>query len=235
MPELAVILPTRDVEQGGGSAVPRRFSAIACIAAFAVLLGSSVSSGAAKTGFAALVGKRLPGAPKTWLPIANPYTHPVDVAGSSTPPLVTFGTGQEVDFFEFRTSKEASAFYSNPPLAARMVTNTIQGFESLAGATGIPGPSRWLGMRDCAWSSGPATGELSGGTINAAGKCSAGAPGFLGFAIIMQRGTTVAIAHTISGGPLGIGIQAAGNATVVAQNKALASHASELMKSVGLS
>src|ERR1700678_3315687 len=83
---------------------------------------SAASAKTSSTNFAALTGKMLPGVPpyrggKGWLPIASPEEHPVDVAGTSTPPVLTNddSTGQSVAFFEFASSKNAAAFYSKPP------------------------------------------------------------------------------------------------------------------------
>jgi hypothetical protein len=216
------------------------------LVAFSLFLAGCGSSGTTTTtGFSSLIGKRVPGTSSAWLAIASPEAHPVDVAGSSSPPLVTNddSTGQAVYFFEFPSSEDASAFYSNPPVASELVSTGVQAVESVSGATGVPTPSRWLDLRECLWSGGPGEGGTagagtpSGGKMNSAGKCSVGTPSSIGFAIIMQRSTTVAIAQAVGGGSVlgSAGIQAAIDSTVASESMALAAHTSELLKTVGVS
>jgi len=222
--------------------------------ALAVLLAacsSSPSTNAAKpTGFAALTGKRLSGTSSSWLAIASPAAHPVDVAGTSTPPVITDNESafQSVTFFDFPTSAAAATFYSNPPLASVLtssplqVLSAVEGFQPLAGASALPAPSRWLDLRECLYAAGHAVqsvvGTPSGGKIDAAGNCSIGAPRAIGLGMIFHQGTVVVIVETLGGdGALEStsALEAAPDAKVVTHSKALASSASALLHTVGIS
>ncbi len=156
--------------------------------------------------FAALSGKRLPGAPSTWTPIGSPLSHPVNVSTTITPPVSTGALSADgaVSFFDFGSTADASAFYRNPPLEAREVAISlgILQYRSLRGATGVPQPSRGLDLRTCLWSGGPnqggtrGKGELSGGTMSASGVCSQGTSSSIGVAMIVQRGNVVFISQS---------------------------------------
>jgi hypothetical protein len=155
-------------------------------------------------GLALLSGKRLPGAPSSWTPIGSPLSHPVNVAGTITPPVETgeIAGGGPVSFFEFGSVAGATAFYKGPPLDAREVAISpgILQYRPLAGPTGVPQPSRGLDLRSCLWSySGPGHGTPSSGTMNAAGSCSEGASSSIGVATIVQRGKIVVISQAIGG------------------------------------
>jgi hypothetical protein len=172
-------------------------------AALAICSGSSPASARTSSkGFAALTGKVLPGLPryqkgKGWLPIASPEAHPIDVDGTSTPPVITNddSTGQWVAFFDFPNSKDAAAFYLNSPrvlvgplAAVFLLTSGEEEMLPLAAPTTAddnpvaivadqpPAPSRWLQLQQCLNTKGHGVasyevGQPSGGTLNAAGHC----------------------------------------------------------------
>jgi hypothetical protein len=161
--------------------------------------GSTTNS----NGLAALDGKSLAGT-SGWIPIASPLSHPVNVSGTVIPPVQTNDTtGNTVSFFDFGSSADATAFYDDPPLEARLIASGIQQYRPLAGATGVPAPSRGLDLRECIWSGGPGqggaagAGSPSGGTMNAAGACSSGTPSSIGVATIVLRGGVVVISQSI--------------------------------------
>lgn len=200
------------------------------------------------TRFAALTGKSLSGTSADWIPIASPFKNPVNVSTTITPPVETDGMGadgsqQTVAFFDFANEADASAFYSNPPLDAHLISPGILAFESLAGATGIPTPSRGLDLRSCLWVGGPGQGGAggagtpSGGDLLPSGQCSpgqgaaAGSPSSsIGAATILQRGDVVVLVEggdaTVIGGPA--------SPSELSQNAALASSALQLLQMVGL-
>lgn len=167
--------------------------------------GSTTNS----NGLAALSGKRLPGTSSEWVPIASPFSHPTNVAATTTAPMQTNDTGNTVSFFEFGSTADATAFYKNPPLEARLIATGILQYQPLAGATGVPQPSRGLDLRGCLWSGGPGQGGSagrgtpSGGTMNAAGSCSQGAASSIGVATIVQRGTVVLISQSVGKSVIG--------------------------------
>jgi hypothetical protein len=218
---------------------------VSVVVGVVVLLAASSSTGMAAAGFRSLIGKRVPGTSAAWLAIASPEAHPVDVAGTSSPPLVTNddALAQAVYFLGFANSKDAADFYVSPTVKVELVSNGVEGFEAVSGAPHVTAPARWLDLRECLWSGGPGeggsrgAGTPSGGEMDAAGKCSSGTPSSIGFAIIMRRGSTVAIAQCGGGGNIlgSAGVQAAIDVKVVTQTTALASHTSELLTSVGLS
>ena len=116
-------------QQRKGSAMRRRFLGMVALAVLLAACSSSPGTNAAKpTGFAALTGKRLSGTSSSWLAIASPAAHPVDVAGTSTPPVITDNESafQSVTFFDFPTSAAAATFYSNPPLASVLTSSPLQ-------------------------------------------------------------------------------------------------------------
>lgn len=183
------------------------------LAAALMVLASTVQVDASNTkGFAALQGKRLAGTTKAWLPIANPYTHPKDIGGSSEPPLITNDDsgGVAVTFFDFKSKEAATKFYDSPPQASARILvglGTAQGYAPLlpwaqvpTGWTiGVPSPARDTALNGCVLSTNY---ELSGGKMNAAGKCSGSSTsvaGAIGDAIILRRGTVVVIASAIVG------------------------------------
>ena len=187
---------------------------------------ATVGSAGSSQGFAALDGKRVPGTPKSWLPIANPYIHPKNVAGTDVPPVIT-GSFLGINFFHFSSTAKAKAFYADPPLAARMGEDGVLAYASLPGPTGVPAPSRGVDLRSCLFS----TGGSAGGTMNAAGACSAGVPSSLGTATIAQRGKVVVIAQgpnqtSVTGG--------SANPSELTNNTAYMLAALKLMKQVGL-
>jgi hypothetical protein len=221
---------------------------MAIVGTLAVTMAACSSSSSSSTtttpgSITALVGKRIPGTGTSWTKIANGYTHPANVGGTSIPPVSTFnsaaGSGEYVSFFQFSDSAAAAAFYSNPPVAARLFAEGIQGFEPTAGATSVAAPSKWLDLRQCDYSSSNAVasvvGEPSGGKMDAAGNCSTGTPSSVGFATVTQRGNVVVLVSTFGGGPdLGIGITAAIASTVVAQNMKLTASTVAFMASAGV-
>ncbi len=173
------------------------------------------ASTAAASGFAALNGKRLAGtSSSTWLPIASPFKHPTNLDGTITPPVETNDLTHTVSFFEFKSASATSAFYANPPLAARLITFGIQQYRPLAGATGIAAPARGLDLRECLWAGGAGQGGVagkgtpSGGTMNASGDCTKGTSSSIGVAIIVRVGNVVVISQatgtTVIGHPAGV-------------------------------
>jgi hypothetical protein len=215
-------------------------SVITSIATASLLVAASsgTASGNSNRGFAALIGKRLAGTSKVWLPIASPYTHPKDVAGTVTPPVITDNTsGAIVAFFDFGSVRAATTFYDAPPTAARLYEAGILAYQSLPGATGAPPPARGLDLRSCLYSatqaSGAAVGESVGakGTMNAAGVCSIGTSSSIGTATMIRRGDVVVICY---GGSQDSVIGGAANPSELTGNAALALSASKLLKKVGL-
>lgn len=205
--------------------------------------GSSATSTSPKpTGFAALTGKRLSGAPSSWLPIANPYTHPANVGGTVVPPVEAWGTGADgvasdsVVFFAFANAADASAFYNNPPLGARIEAVGILAYQPLSGNTGIPAPSRGLDLRSCLWSGGPGQGGTagkgasSGGNLQTSGQCSVGTASSIGIATIFQRGSVVVIVSSVDTTVIG----GSADPSELSQNAALEISALQLMQTVGL-
>lgn len=185
-----------------------RGALIGLVAAFALVgCGSSTSTSSNGSSthtneLAALSGKVLPGTPSSWTPIGSPLSHPVNVAGTITPPVETgeIAGGNAVSFFEFGSAANASAFYRHLPLGAREVAISpgILQYQPLAGATGVPQPSRGLDLRTCLWSySGPGHGTPSSGTMNPVGSCSEGASSSMGVATIIRRGKIVVISQAI--------------------------------------
>jgi hypothetical protein len=207
------------------------------------------SSSTKPTGFAALTGKRLSGTSSAWLPIASPAVHPVDVAGTSTPPVLTRPDNayKSVTFFDFPSSASAAAFYSNPPQPV-LTASPLQelpavvggGIQPLAGATATPTPSQWLDLRECVYSASSAVpGSPSGGIIDAAGNCSKGTPTSIGIAMIIQRGPVVVLVQTLGGVLSPAPITTATNIdayslSIESQNQALAISALDLLHAVGL-
>jgi hypothetical protein len=191
--------------------------------------------------FPDLSGKRLPGAPTDWIPMASPLQNPVNVSTTITPPVQTNGTAdggaqQTVAFFDFGNEADATAFYDKPPLDARLISTGILAYKQLAGYTGIPAPSRGLDLRSCLWAGGPGQGgdngrgTPSGGDLLPTGQCSAGTSSSIGVATILRRGQVVVIVESIDTSVIG------GPASPAELSKitALASSALQLMQSVGL-
>ncbi len=190
-----------------------------------------------------LIGKRIPGASAGWIAIASPESDPVNVAGTSVPPLVTNNgsLGESVSFFQFLTVSQASAFYLQPPAAARLVFPGIQAYQVIADANAAPPPSRWLDLRECLRSGGPGPGGAegadtpSGGSMDAAGNCSVGTPSSIGFATELQRGNVVVLVQTMGGSPVlgSAGISTTADSTTVSLNTALTTKTLSLMNSLG--
>lgn len=224
----------------------RRGLGLAVIGVALLMVGcGSTAAPATRTpsAFSALSGKSFPGAPSSWLAIANPYVHPADVGGTVTPPVLTGGTGTDgassdtVAFFDFANSGAASAFYNDPPLAARMTAKGILAYVPLTGATGVPAPSRGLDLRACLWAGGPnqggssGRGTSSGGTLLASGQCSQGTASSMGVGTIIQRGAVVVLVETVETSVIG----GSADPSELTQNVTLATSALQLLQSVGLS
>jgi hypothetical protein len=199
------------------------------------------------TRFAALAGKSLSGTSADWIPIASPFKNPVKVSTTIAPPVETDGPGvdgatQTVAFFDFANEADASAFFNNPPVDAHLISPGILAFESLAGDTGIPNPSRGLDLRSCLWVGGPGQGAAgagtpSGGHLLPSGQCSpgqgaaAGSPSSsIGAATILQRGDVVVL---VEGGDATV-IGGVASPSELSQNTALAHSALQLLQMVGL-
>lgn len=198
---------------------------------FLALLGVVALAGnvAAANGFSALKGKRIPGTGSNWIPIASPFAHPKDVAGTITPPIETNTVAYSVSFFEFASDRAAATFYAGPPVAARLITFGIQAYRSLPGPTGVPGPSRGLDLRQCLIAKGPARG-MPGGTLTPNGNCTLGVPSSFGVATIIQRGPIVVIVQSVQTTVVG-GFASSSELT---QNTSLALRTLTLLRSVGL-
>lgn len=218
------------------------FSGIACAAV--VLLSSAGCSSERNqatptTGFAALNGKRLAGTSAEWIPISSPFDPPKNVATTISPPLRTVRNGPgantftSVAFFDFATSSDATTFYENPPVDARLNLVSIQAFKSLDGETAVPPPSRGVDLRSCVWEGGDNEGPLgsyAAGQLSASGECSLGHASSIGVATIIQRGPIVVIIESI--GNMVVGGFA--NASELSQNAALAVAALKLLHQVDL-
>jgi hypothetical protein len=199
-------------------------------------------AGASGSGYQGLMGKRVPGTTKTWLPIASPYTHPKDVAGTSTPPVITdsSSTADSVSFFEFPSSAKAEKFATALPDTARLYAAGIQRFAPTTGPLAIPAPVEWYDLQECLYAAGQAApnavGEPSGGKMSASGTCTSGTAGSIGFAEAIQRGKVVALVETLGGGSVlgSDGANAAIDVDVVTANETYAKGTVALMKSVGL-
>ncbi len=191
---------------------------------------------AAPSGFDALMGKAVPGAPSDWLPIANPYAAPEDVAGTVVPPIITGDITNNVYFFDFKNSATAATFYKAPPVAARMELGGILEFAPMSGTTGVASPSKGLDLRTCLWAGGPhqggaaEKGEPSGGALKQDGQCSKGTNSSLGTATILRRGPVVVL--VIDEGTSVVGRPAA--ASSLRDNTRLARGAVQLLTNVGL-
>lgn len=200
------------------------------------------------TKFAALSGKRLAGTSSDWVPIASPFSSPKNVSKTITPPVETDGMGadgsqQTVSFFDFSNSADATAFYSNLPLEARLISTGILAYLPFAGDTGIPMPSRGLDLRACLWVGGSGQGgdsgrgTPSGGNLLPSGQCSAGTgakvgspSSSIGVATIFQRGQVVVIVESIGTSVIG----GAANPSDLSQITSLGSSALQLLQKVGL-
>jgi hypothetical protein len=203
-----------------------------------VAAAAGPAGASSKTGFAALNGKRIAGTKYPWLPIANPYVHPKDIGGTSTPPLTTSGSQGSVSFFDFSSKSKATTFYNNPPVAARIDDDGVEWIAPLAGATEVGAPSKWVDLQECLYTDPPAVasvvGEPSGGKVNASGTCTSGALGHIGFAEVIQRGKVVVLVATFGGVNGSAGIQGAIDVPVVTLNESYAKSALSLMKKAHL-
>ena len=205
-----------------------------------VAIGGCGSTTNNSNPLAPLIGKRLPGTSSNWIPIASPLSHPTEVSTTVTPPVQTNTLGNTVSFFAFGSTADATAFYDNPPLGARLITYGIQQYRPLAGATGVPQPSRGLDLRACLWSGGPGQGGAagrgtpSGGTMDTSGSCSVGTPSSIGVATITQRGKIVVISQGIGTSVIGghAGRAALSSSALGVRRYALS--ALSLMQQVGL-
>lgn len=161
---------------------------------------AACGSGSSSDPLAALNGKQLAGTSE-WIPIASPLKNPTDVAGTVTPPVQTSSAplgGDSVAFFAFSTPAAAEAFYKTPPIDARLDIFGILQYRPLAGAPGVPQPSRGLDLRTCLWSfSGPGHGTPSTGSMTASGNCTEGSSSSMGVATITQRGRIVVISQSL--------------------------------------
>ena len=193
---------------------------VACLSLILAACSSSPSTSTSKAaGFTALKGKRLPGTSPAWTSIASALSHPADVAGTVPPPVQTISPdlGHVVFFFDFSNSADASAFYENLPLAARLDELGIVAYEPLAGATGIPMPSRGLVEEEC---------QAYGADPLPSGRCSVGTPSPVGVVTIFQRGAVVVMVST--------SIVGVATSSKLSKNTALASSALKLLQTVGL-
>jgi hypothetical protein len=185
--------------------------------------GEATTSGspAAPKSFAMLSGQRLAGTGSDWIAIASPFNQPANVDRTITPPIQTNDTTYTVAFFDFNSASDAASFYMNPPLDARLILTGILAYQTLAGDTAVPAPSRGLDLRSCLWKGGPGQGGAgagtpSGGTMDAAGNCSVGTSSSIGVATILQRGDIVVLVESTNNTVIGASASPAdlmGNAT----------------------
>jgi len=156
--------------------------------------------------------------------------HPVDIAGTITPPVeATDSVLQTVTFWDFSDAGHALAFYNKAPLAARLDLAGILAFQPLAGSTGVPSPSRGLDEMSCLEKLPNGITQSSGGKVMASGQCSRGSLSSIGVATILTRGSVVVIAESIA---TTFGSVAASSA--LSKNASLASSALKLLQTVGL-
>jgi hypothetical protein len=210
------------------------------VAVVMLAVGLSTASAGTSSPLQRLQGKRLAGTTSAWLPVASPFKHPADVAGTDTPPVQTNSVANTVAFFEFPSTKAASAFYRDLPLAARLAIFGVQQYRSLAGATRVPQPSRGVELRQCLWSGGPGQGGSagkgtpSGGVMNAAGKCTKGTSSTFGVGIIIQRGRFVVLSESLAETVIGGNAPAAALADPSIGASKYAISALALMQKVGI-
>jgi hypothetical protein len=225
--------------------VHRRWSiSFGILAATIVLLTACGSSSGSPTTSAALIGRRIPGTGSDWQSVTAGKP-PTDFAGTVTPPVGAYDTGDEesVVFFEFANPKVAATFYTNPQAAVRHIEPGPQAFLRLSGAGPLAAPSRWLNLSWCVWTGGPDPRGIPTGAPFAVpdpvGQCAKGSPNSLGIASISQRGNIVFFVQASGRGDINGGavptIRSAAYAKEVEANVALSKSSLALLHSVDAS
>lgn len=110
------------------------------IAAVVLTLALAGCGNGGPSGFAALVGKRIPGTSAAWFPIANRVNNVrLTVPDTSAAPLLTWvdSAPQSVEFFDFPNSADAASFYAHPPLSADFLSSGARvALQPMPGYTG---------------------------------------------------------------------------------------------------
>lgn len=134
--------------------------------------------------FHALDGQQLPGtAASDWGQLQEQGKAPspaADMEQTSSNDLA-----YAVAYFDFSSPTDAAAFYRTPPGEIQGFLAGALGYTDLNADTGAQAPARSLDLRTC-------SGEGTGPTLAAGGKCSDGSGSYtLGVSIIVQRGSIV--------------------------------------------
>jgi hypothetical protein len=167
------------------------------------LLASPDANAATDRTLNGLIGKRVPGAPRSWFPIIRtslssreehvyylPKTlEDVLITGERDPAFPS------VQFYAFRTAETARQFYRQP---GTNLAPFIASMRPLAGQNPVPG-SRWIDLQQCIYVSGPNPHDAPRGApasmMSPSGTCRIGTPMSIGFASISIHRTVVIVVN----------------------------------------
>ncbi len=209
---------------------------VTTLVVFVSVLALAPVASASGGGYQGLMGKRIPGTNGTWVPIFSPDPGQ-NVAGTSTPPLMTEGANtNSVAFFEFPSQGAATKFATSLPLAVRLYFDGILRYQPTAEPVAAPASVRWYDTMACL---GPA-GEPTRYKLNASGTCAVGsgtALGSIGIAEVIQRGKVAVVIDTEGGSQILVNYDRAAapsDAQVLSDDETLANGVNALMTKVGL-
>jgi hypothetical protein len=168
-----------------------------------VLFAACAGASATTVETNALLGKRVAGTPASWSPITKFKYLRGNFSRQSSAPVLT-GTARPdesldgISFYEFASSRAATAFYLHPPEA--LVSSVGGRSVSLTGSGPAHALSRWLDLEQCIYEgSGPNPNLAPKGAPaalpNAIGVCAIGSSKSGGIASITQRGRVVFVVN----------------------------------------
>lgn len=173
--------------------------------------------------FAAIQDMAMPGLPPANWPTLQFVDSPPGVRDTAN--VGSNDLKYTVTFYDFRSPAAATAFYDAPPGSMLSFLRGAQGYSSLRGPTGTPGPSRGLDLRSC-------IGEGSGVALFPTGQCSNGSQSFsIGVGTITQVGPVVVVVGYVRNNAL----TKAANSSELGHNVKVALSGVSLLRSIGIS
>jgi hypothetical protein len=173
------------------------------ICAVFLITACASATGASPVKVDVLVGKRVAGTPSTWNRIGK-WKRPV-ISGTAGPGLFTGTespneTPDGISFFQFPSTKAATAFFAHPSSG---VSGVIGGMPIPLSSPGpASAPSRWIDEESCIYEgTGPNPHHAPKGAPSATpshgGKCAVGVPMSGGIASMTKRGNVVMIVNPV--------------------------------------
>jgi hypothetical protein len=184
---------------------------------------ASVRHESVRNPFTAIENRAMPGLPPANWPTLQFVDSPSGVRDTAN--VGSNDLKYTVTFYDFRSRAAAMAFYAAPPGSMLSFLRGAQGYSSLGGPTGIPGPSRGLDLRSC-------IGEGSGVVLFPTGECSDGSQPFsIGVGTIAQVGPVVLMVGYVRNNAL----TKAATSSELGHNVKVALSGVSLLRSIGIS